>query len=202
MNSLPLQSQKPVRRLKTYTNDNILEALRGIGSGVGKGLIKDVAEKTASDALKSLFGGIPQHGELKANQVIDFSQERQPQPRMHRPEVHQPERVVFHEDTAIKQQLDAVRAELKALSKSVQMLSLDIQKAVIETPVSPGTYHITFYEKLRSILKMLREQIDDSRSWLTLHTERKKKMGYWGMFKKHGTTFGLSNERSLATSAG
>ena len=82
------------------------------------------------------------------------------------------------------------------------MLSTEIHKAVAEVPVDPGIYHVNFYEKLKAVLKTLREQIDDSRSWLTLHQSRKKKMGYWGMFKKHGTTFGLSNERSIATSAG
>ena len=69
--------------------------------------------------------------------------------------------------------------------------------------MDPGIYHVNFFERLRSILKVLREQIDDSRTWLALSAQRKqKKLGYWGMFKKHGTSFGLSNERSIATSAG
>jgi hypothetical protein len=169
---------------------------------VGKTVAKDVAGKVATDALASLFGAPIKQGELRQNESIDFPVERQPRPAMHRPEVRPTEKVIFHEDPQIKQQLEAVRAELTALSKSIKMLTTDIQKAVSEVPVAPGVYHVTFYEQLRAVLQMLREQIDDSRSWLSMHQSRKKKMGYWGMFKKHGTTFGLSNERSLATSAG
>ena len=202
MNSSAFQQSKPAKKPAAYTNDSILEAIRDLGGGVGKTVTRDVAGKVASDALASLFGAPPKQGEVRPNESIDFPVERQPRPMMRRPEVRPAPRVVFHEDSQIKQQLEAVRAELQALAKSVHMLSTEIHKAVAEVPVDPGIYHVNFYEKLKAVLKTLREQIDDSRSWLTMHQSRKKKMGYWGMFKKHGTTFGLSNERSIATSAG
>ena len=201
MDNTAFQQAKPQKRPTAYNNDSILEALRGLSGGIGKTVAKDLAGKVSSDALTSLFGAPIRRGELRQNEVVGFP-ERQPQPTMLRPEVRPVQKVIFREDAQVKQQLEAVRNELAALSKSISMLSTEIQKAVVETPVTPGIYHITFYEKLRTMLKMLREQIDDSRSWLTMHTSRKKKMGYWGMFKKHGTTFGLSNERSLATSSG
>ncbi|MEK7119300.1 MAG: DUF5660 family protein, partial [Patescibacteria group bacterium] len=69
-------------------------------------------------------------------------------------------------------------------------------------PVAPGVYHLNFFERLKSMLKILREQIEDSSSWLSLQNNRKKKKRYWGMYKKHGTSFGLSHERNLATQAG
>ena len=106
------------------------------------------------------------------------------------------------EDIAIKQQLEAIRQELKALAVSMKGFHQEVQKAV-ETPIAePGIYHVNFFERLRSLIKLLREQIEDGRSWLALWNTRKKKMGYWGMFKKHGTSFGLSSERSIATQAG
>jgi hypothetical protein len=200
MNNTAFQLPK---RPTTYTNDSILEALRDLSGGVGKTVTRDVAGKVATDALASLFGTPLKQGELRQNESIDFPVERQPRPMAGRPESRPVQKVLFHEDPQIKQQLEAVRAELKALSKSMQTLNIEIQKAVAETPVAPGIYHVTFYEKLRAVLQILREQIDDSRTWLALSTKRKqKKLGYWGMFKKHGTSFGLSNERSLATSAG
>ncbi|MCX6793745.1 MAG: DUF5660 domain-containing protein, partial [Candidatus Gottesmanbacteria bacterium] len=171
--------------------------------GVGRTVTRDVAGKVATDALASLFGAPPKQGEMHQNESIDFPVERAPRRLAGRPEVRPAQKVIFHEDAQIKQQLEAVRGELQALIKSVHMLNTEIHKAVVETPVNPGVYHVNFYEKLRSVLAMLREQIDDSRTWLALSAQRKqKKLGYWGMFKKHGTTFGLSNERSLATSAG
>jgi hypothetical protein len=203
MNNTAFGQTKQPKRSTTYTNDSILEALRGLSGGVGKTVTRDVAGKVATDALASLLGAPLKQGELRQNETIDFPVERQPRPQMRRPEIQPAQKVIFHEDPQIKQQIESVRAELKALSKSMQTLNIEIQKAVAETPVDPGVYHVTFYEKLRSILQMLREQIDDSRTWLALSAQRKqKKLGYWGMFKKHGTSFGLSNERSLATSAG
>lgn len=203
MNNLPFQSLKPVKRPTLRSNDSILEALRDLSGGVGKTVAKDVAGKVASDALTSIFGSFPKQGEIRPNETINFPMERQPRLQVRHPEVHPVRNVVFHEDAKVKEQIEAIRIELKALSKSMQALNMEIQKAVMETPIkNPGVYHVTFYEKLRIVLSLLREQIDDSRTWLTMHTSRKKKIGYWGMFKKHGTTFGLSNERALATQAG
>lgn len=203
MNNTAFQQTKQPKRPTTYTNDSILEALRDLSGGVGKTVTRDVAGKVATDALASLFGAPLKQGEMHANESINFPVERQPRPQMRRPEIQPAQKVIFHEDPQIKQQLEAVRTELAALSKSIKMLTTDIHKAVTEVPVMPGIYHVTFYEKLRAVLQILREQIDDSRTWLALSAQRKqKKLGYWGMFKKHGTSFGLSNERALATSAG
>ncbi len=203
MNSSPFQQAKPIKKPKTYSNDSILEALRDLSGGVGKTVTKDVAGKVATDALASLFGApIAKQGELNANEPVDLARERTPQPRFQKPEISPVTRPVHEDSQKIAQQIEGIRTELKALAASIQSLNTEIKKAVAEVPVDPGIYHVNFFERLRSILQVLREQIDDSRSWLTMHTNRKKKMGYWGMYKKHGTTFGLSNERSLATSAG
>jgi hypothetical protein len=72
----------------------------------------------------------------------------------------------------------------------------------VETPVDPGIYHVTFLERLRSFIQLLREQVDDSRTWLTVSSKRQKKMAFWGLYKKHGTQFGLSSERTVSTQAG
>lgn len=193
--------KKPV----AYTNDNILESLRGVGGSVAK-TSADTASKISSDVLTSLFGTLPKAGELKADQPIELGnvavQERQPAPQItRRPDVLRPPSVNVQEIN-LKQQIEAVRMELKGIAESLKNLHQDVQKAISEVPVEPGVYHVNFFERLRSFLKLLREQIDDSRTWLLLSTGRKKKLGYWGMFKKHGTTFGLSSERSIATSAG
>jgi hypothetical protein len=46
-------------------------------------------------------------------------------------------------------------------------------------------------------------KIEDGRAWLeTFAKRKKKKLGYWKMYKKHGTTFGLSHERTIATQTG
>ena len=192
-----------------YQNDSILESLRSLGSGVGKSIAKDVAGGVASDALSSLFGApVKKQGELTPNSPITFQKdmakrpERMPFPGFRRPEVKPYVPFVKKEEPQLKQQIEAVQAELKALAASIKSLSNDIQKAVTEVPVDPGIYHKNFYERIRSVLKLMREQIDDSRTWLNLSSNRKSKKGYWGKYKKHGTSFGLYNERTLATQSG
>lgn len=191
--------QKPQTK---YQNDSILESLRTLGGGVGKTVAKDVTGKVAADALASLFGTPPKRNPSEFRPNNPFAQkEAQPIPGFRRPEMHRPP-MVHMEEPNLKQEIEAVRQELKALAASIKSLNTDIQRTITEVPVDPGIYHKNFFERLRGVLQILREQIEDSRSWLSLQGNRKQKKGYWGMYKKHGTTFGLSNERSLATQAG
>lgn len=190
------QKQQNQKKVVAYTNDNILESLRGVGGNVVK-TTADTATKISSDVLSSLFGSLPKTGELTPDKPVEF----EPQVVVKRTDVLRPPTVNIQEIN-LKQQIEAVRMELKGIADSLKNLHQDVQKTINEVPVEPGVYHINFFARLRSLLKILREQIDDSRTWLNLSTGRKKKMGYWGMLKKHGTTFGLSGERAIATQAG
>jgi hypothetical protein len=195
-----MNTQQPKKKPIIYANDNVLESLRDVGAGVAKTVASDVVAQSATDALSALFGGpIPRQGEQPREQQVGGEALT---PQIHRQEVRPSMPMVKAEEQGIKEQIEAVRAELKALAASIKNLNQDIQKAVVEVPVDPGIYHLNFFDRLRTILKLMREQIDDSRAWLGMSANRKKKMGYWGMFKKHGTTFGLSHERNLATQAG
>ncbi len=189
----------------SYTNDNILEQLRSVSSDVPASTI-DAATKIGTDVLTSIFGGAPQMGELRPNEAISLGEpqhvEVEPVVQAPRVEVHQAAPNVSELDMQTKQQIEAIRVELKAIAQSLKGLHQEVLTAVETAPVDPGIYHLNFFEQLRSFLKLLRVQLEDSRSWLHASNSRKKKLGYWGMYKKHGTTFGLSNERSLATSAG
>lgn len=192
------QSQ-PKKKQAAFANDSILESLRNIGSGVGKTVARDVVGKIGGDTLASLFGALPKRGEITPDRPFSGRYEPQvrPQPR---PEV--PQQLIENEKVIVQRQLEGIRAELKALVASVKNLHQEMQKAIEEVPVDPGIYHVNFFERLRAILKILREQIEDSRSWLALWNNRKQKKHFWGLYKKHGTKFGLSSERTLATSAG
>lgn len=187
-----------------YKNDNVLEALGSVPSGVGKSTVSEVS-RIGADIFTSLLGSTPQSGELRPNEAIELGkpQEQPPQaePQPMRVEAYpKPNVDVIEMET--RKQLDAIRQELKALVASLKNLHQEVQTAVSQEVVNPGIYHINFFEQLKTFIKVLRQQIEDSRVWLQAFSTRKKKLGYWGMFKKHGTTFGLSSERSLATSAG
>ncbi len=194
----------PKNKPVNFKNDNVLEQLRGVSS--------DVAINTATMAttigetiFSSLVGGaLPVSGELQPNQTIELGVQVQEvaKPQMEAPKMEVSNTSIDAITEQTRQQLEAVRQELKALSQSLKNLSQDVQSAIEQTPVAPGIYHINYYDQLRTFIHVLRQQIEDSRVWLNMSVGRKKKLGYWGMFKKHGTTFGLSNERSLATAAG
>lgn len=203
MDDSAFQSSQPKKPQQRYANDSILESLRSLGSGVTKTVARDVTGKVATDALSSLFGSpAKQQGELKPNTPLTMRPERAPFPGMRRPEMQPRAPFVRPEEPQLKQEIEAVRMELKALAASLKSLSSEVQRTVMEVPVDPGIYHKNFFERLRSVLHLLREQIDDSRTWLSLSNSRKQKKGYWNSYKKHGTSFGLSNERTLATQAG
>jgi methionine synthase I (cobalamin-dependent) len=185
-----------------YKNDNVLEALGSVPSGVASTTVTEFG-KIGGDIVSAFLGSTPPSGELKPNQAIEFGEKQ--------PEVApvQPQRI----ETLVKPNVDAleaetrkkleeIRAELKALIASLKNLHQEVQTVVSQEVVNPGIYHVNFFEQLKTFIQVLRQQIEDSRAWLAAFTVRKKKIGYWAMYKKHGTTFGLSSERSLATSAG
>lgn len=201
----PLQPNptSTTKKQSAYTNTGVLESLRDLGSGVGKSVAKDVVGGVASDALTSLFG-LPTGGDVKPQQPVEVgTRERAPYPfPMRRPEVYTPIRTVYKEEAGIKEKLDAVRMELKALASTIKKFNSQIERAIEDIPAHPGVYHVNFLERLRGVIMALRQNIEDSGSWLALFTSRKKKKNYWGMYKKHGTTFGLSSERNVSTQAG
>lgn len=196
------QPQGTKKKPSVYGSDNVLESIRGIGTSVGKTIAKDVIAGAGNDVLQSIFGTMPKSGELKQNQPIEFSKLAEKIPVM-QPQKTESYRSLPSSDAAeIKQKIESVRAELKALAQSIRGLRQEISKTVMEVPVDPGVYHVNFFDHLRSYLQMMKEQVDDSRTWLIASNNKKAKKGYWGQFKKHGTSFGLSNERNVATSAG
>lgn len=202
MDNTAFQNSQP-KKPTQITNDSILESLRSLGSGVGKTIAKDLTGKVASDALSSLFGApVKRQGELRPNAPLNMRPERAPFPGFRRPEITPRAPFVAREEPHLKEQIEAIRGELKALASSIQNLNSQIQNTIMEVPVDPGVYHKNFFERLRSVLRILREQIDDSSSWMSLYNGRKQKKGYWNSYKKHGTSFGLSNERTMATQAG
>lgn len=194
----------PKNKPVNFKNDNVLEQLRGVSSDVVVNTAT-MATSIGETIFSSLVGSnLPASGELQPNQTLELGTQVQEvaKPQMEAPKMEVSNTSLDAITEQTRQQLEAVRQELKALSQSLKNLSQDVQSAIETTPVTPGIYHINYYDQLRTFIHVLRQQIEDSRVWLSMSVGRKKKLGYWGMFKKHGTTFGLSNERSLATAAG
>lgn len=189
------QPQQPKKRPTNpyVVGDNVLETVRSLGGSVAK-TAQNAATQIASDALRDIISG-------RTTEAVPMGPREHVQPRISNKELIQP--LIQKDITETKQKLEAIRQELQALSKSIRGLQQEIQTAVMEMPVDLGVYHLNFFEQLKMLLKGIRERVDDSRVWLSAwNANVKKKRCYWGMYKKHGTSFGLSSERTLATQAG
>lgn len=196
----PTQNKKQT----SYINDSVLESLRDLGTGVTKTVTKDVIGHIASDALSSLFGQ-PIGGDLKPRQptVEAFPERNLNRPmQARRPEIYKPFINDKREEPGIKEKVAEVRAQLVGLAATIKKFNREIERAVEDIPARPGVYHLNFLERLRGVIMILRQQIEDSSSWLALWSKRKQKKQYWGMYRKHGTSFGLSSERGVSTQAG
>lgn len=192
------------KKQTSYTNDSVLESLRDLGSGITKTVTKDVIARSASDALSSLFGH-PTGGDLKPpSPIVEAFPERSPNrfSQIRQPEVYKPVVVDRREEPGMREKVAEVRAQLVGLAATIKKFNREIERAVEDIPTRPGVYHMNFLERLRGVIMILRQQIEDSSSWLALWSHRKQKKQYWGMYKKHGTSFGLSSERGVSTQAG
>lgn len=100
--------------------------------------------------------------------------------------------------------LKQLKEQITLLERSEKALSKEVAKVKIEQMSNKtGIYYLRFFEWLIGLVHHLRVKAEEGRTWLEAFTRRKKKrMGYWKMYKKHGTTFGLSHERTLATQTG
>ncbi len=119
--------------------------------------------------------------------------------------VRSSERASKQETRELNQRLQDIMAELQRLVSSSKVLQMEFAGvSVDQAPQDAGEYHLNFFDWLLLTIRTAREKVEDSGAWLATSKKKngKKGSGYWDMFKKHGTTFGLSNERNVATQTG
>jgi len=185
---------------KKGISDNFLEILRELGEGT-------------IDTTVDQITGRKRSGELKPKETIELEQFAQEQTEKekfaHEFEqeilgLRRQEKLIYtKEGQEVKLQIKAIQDELKKLAQSTQGLAKEVEIAAKQAPVEPGTYHLTFFEKLRQTIIQFRRRIEDSRTWLAAFNQRAKRRSYyWYHYKKSGTKFSLSAERYMSTSAG
>lgn len=193
----------PKKKQFNAMHDTVLEQLRDVGGGIVKSAASDVVGGVATGILNELFS--PGKGNAQAGEAVISPQE---QPATIRPqtEIRKPDVVIFTaQEVNVAYEVEALRNELKKTVDELKELNSavdEVEKAVAQTPVKAGKYHLSFFAKLRAILKLFRQQVSESRFWLEETFNKKRKRNYWAMFKKHGTSFGLSHERAVASQAG
>ncbi|MGH7246258.1 MAG: DUF5660 family protein [Candidatus Levyibacteriota bacterium] len=205
---------------KQYSDINIFEAPFGAVKDISAGLadsVKDQGKEAATDFWKQLLGveekGKKASGDLQEGEELNLAamqqkqQEKQPAPirpgiEYAREIIHAGENAMHRANQEINQQVQEIVMELKRLAGSSKVIQKEIDAAIGHTIVNPGKYHVNFLKWLLANIKEARIRVEDAGSWIAAMQGKKRKKGYWSMFKKHKTSFALSGERSTATQTG
>lgn len=181
-------------------DENPIEQLFGIGRGVADEIlgIKRHTEGELQEGQELNLKELQEKQEKKkevsnAEPGIDYSREI----------VHVAERAVNRENQEIEAQLRELMQEIKKLADSSKELQMQFREVAVEQhAVKPGKYHKNFFSWLLSVIRAARMKVEDSGAWLSAMHSKKKSREYGAMAKKHGTTFTLNNERTVATQVG
>jgi len=205
-----------VRKKQQFTNDNNIETYKSIGSAITQSLGNDLIKGGTNDVKEQLFG-IGLTGDLVEGEELILSKTNrdkkseeyvraldiEPGIDYRRELLHGYRKIAKENTQEISKKIQEIIVELKRLTESSKELQVEFKEVAIEQRVvNPGKYHASFFEWVLSAIKLARMKVEDSGAWLSVSKSKKAKREYWAMFKKHGTTFGLSNERVVATQTG
>ena len=211
------KTQKP--KSQNLVDQNPIEILKGIGSGVVDSVVDDFGKRSINNLWEQLLGtknpqeeGDQTSGDLEEGREIHLSKkikkEALPEPIEpgidYRREILDVGKRADRENTQVlNAKIAEILTELKKITAASAEIAVEFKEITVEQRIEqPGEYHVTFFQWMLSMVRAAREKIEDSGAWLSVMKSKKKQKGYWAMFKKHGTTFGLSNERVIATQAG
>ncbi len=210
------------RKFKPQINidQNPIEAVRDIGASVMESAKDDLAKGLMTDLWDQMLGTEigggnatgQASGDLQEGQEITLK--KQPKSEAKKPQIeagwdytseiiHSERRFAQAENRELNTKVSEIIIELKKLAKSSQELEITFREIAVEQkPVSPGKYHLNFFTWMLITIRSARMRVEDSKNWASLFASKKTKREYWSLFKKHGTTFGLSGERVVATQTG
>lgn len=168
------------------------------------------AGKTAGEQVLNPFFGLPHGGDLRPGEATSLH--RETKPALPRTEAHMEYfRGIKNADIAPKMQEDAsiarevneIRMEIKKLVSESKQIETTFKSFQVEQKiVKAGVYHQTFLAFLKSLIHSARISLKEGSSWLNTAKSKKQQRQYQSMAKKHGTSFTLNNERTVATQTG
>lgn len=171
---------------------------------------KESAVKRPAESMATTYGELKPGTDLNVSAAFEY-EERKKQEEQIRAQERAMARQREEEQKAkfenrqkeISKQIEQLREAILKIAKSTRNVSLEIEKAAFEAPAAPGIYHLNFFEGLKRALELIKKRLDDSATWMQAFNQRNKRMPfYWQQVKKSGTKYMLSQERSIATSAG
>lgn len=229
MRATPSQT-KQKRKLPNifdFEDDETFESLREFTGGIKGSLKKDLAQNGAKDFLNQVLGKYEAasdkahklSGDLHAGEEISLSahhgSESAPTPKRHdiqpgleqynyyREIVHSGDKGLRQEAYQQEKQVEEILVEIQRLVSSSKVVEAQFASLAVEQkPKEVGKYHTHFFDWVLTTIRQARMKVEDSGAWLASMSGKKGKKNYWSEFKKHGTSFGMSNERSVATQTG
>lgn len=201
--------KKTKQRIKNY-DQNPVEAVRDLGGAVAKSFKEDLAKQAVEDLWKQLLGvEEPKKqqklsGELTPGQELDLKvRNSEPGIDYAREIIHAEKDINTKEKYEVRARIQEIQMELKKVINSSKELQVEFKDVSMEQlPVNPGKFHVNFFEWILSQIVNARTRIEDAVHWSNAIKGKKNQKQYWSLFKKHGTSFGLSSERTVATQVG
>ncbi len=131
-------------------------------------------------------GGFNQFGGQKFDQasLLQEQQEKAKKERMRR-QLHEQinpvdsTKLFDARQKQVKEEIDKLRYELKALSQEVSAFNKEIELTLMTEvglhPGMEGKYYINFFQQLRAFIMLLRQKIRSARTWANTAGQKKKK---------------------------
>ena len=210
-----IQEESIESKPQTMANASIVGNMSDISNDVLSDLWNNLVGGTVKTMSEQILGASPasRAAELYPGKIIDLQQKRQERAAsVPRSEGHMeyfrsiqsadvlPKR---QEDASIDRRVEEFRIEIKQLMKTSKQLETTFKSVQVEQRiVKAGRYHENLFDFIKALLRSARIRMEEGLSWSSMTKSKKQQKQYWSMFKKHGTTFGLSNERTVATQTG
>ncbi len=104
-----------------------------------------------------------------------------------------------------KEELNQVRKELELLIADIKGLNQDVEIAVAQDVVAPGSegasYYHNFFFQLRQFILLLRQKVSSARSWAQQMQSKSKKRYGLNYKKTKDVHQGMNNERNFGANA-
>ncbi len=212
-----LKPKNTKKQPKQYVDQNPIEALVSIGSGVLSSVKQDVGHDSVYDAWDQFLGKPGSHesyadsGEMMAGEEIDFEGIKnkdtvahvEPGDNYHREIVEVGKRKTSENSREIEVKIQEIIIEIKQLTNSSSELKEKVKIIAVEQMAeAPGVYHLNFLEQVLEWIKDARMNVEDSLAWFQALRSKKASRQYGVLAKKHGASFMLSGERAPVTQTG
>lgn len=191
------------------------EILKDLPNEIKNTLVDQAGKDLMFDLWSQMLGTKDKHqaqqpkaGDLKPGEEVSLKEEKklhnvEPGINYAREIVHGEKRIHAQNEQQTKARIQDILIEIKKLTNSSKELQVQFKEVVMEqVPTDAGKYHTNFVEWVLVMIRSARERVDNAVSWTSAMKSKRGQRQYWSLFKKHGTSFGLSGERVVATQVG